>query len=82
MQQKFPYLLFCIITCIKARGTVYLWCCNAECRVSQFEPFLRFLSGQTSSFPQLLKLIGKLEEEKRDVCPPSYDLELGLHSGF
>lgn len=55
---------------VQDRARVYLWCCDAECRVGQLEPFLRFLSGQTSRFPQLLKLIRKLEDEKRDVCPP------------
>lgn len=54
----------------RGQSESYLWCCNAESRVCQFEPFLRLLPGQTSRFPQLLELIGKLKDKKREVWTP------------
>lgn len=65
VELHFVSLIFYIIVGIKDRSCVcfYLWSCNAERRVGQFEPFLRFLPGQTSCLPQLLKLIRKLKFE-------------------
>lgn len=46
------------------RAVLYLWSSYVESRVSQFKPLLRFLSGQTSCLLHLLKLLGKLQEER------------------